>query len=56
MNSGRLQFPTLTNGQVTETENKHRNNETNRRVNPMDPADIYRTSQHLMDTSPKLTI
>jgi hypothetical protein len=31
INSGRLQHPTVYNGQVMETETKHRNNETNRR-------------------------
>ena len=42
-NSGIFQHPTLTNGQVIETESKQRYNEINRGYEKMDFKHIYRT-------------
>ena len=43
-NSGRLQNPSLTSGQVIETETKQRHSETNRSYEPNEfLTDIYRT-------------
>jgi hypothetical protein len=42
-NSGRLQHPTLINGQILETESKQRHSETNRSYEQMDLTDIYGT-------------
>jgi hypothetical protein len=40
-NSGRLQHPSLTNGQILETETKKRHMDTNRSYETMDLIDIY---------------
>jgi exonuclease III len=39
----KLQHPTLTNGQILETETKQRHTETNKSYEKMDLTDIYRT-------------
>ena len=64
-NSGRLQHPTIINGQIIETETKQRNSETNRSYElngsnvSIDHFILKQKnipSEHLMVTSPKLTI
>ena len=47
INSGKLQYPTFTNGQFTETETRKRNNGANRLYDSKGPNRYLQNSKHL---------